>query len=248
MKKTILRVRKNMFVLTMTVVSDDYVVQDDAGFAAQLTKFASEEDTLTGLGFTSDQITAAGKDAEYMTFCVKQQADTQTFALGNTKYKNLARHGNGTEVLGAAPVFPTETPATLVAANIEARFRDNASQAKSSGAYTIAKGETLQIVAVSTPFDPSLGKPTFKIFIDSGHPVIKFVKGAFDGVEIWVDRGDGKGYVKLERAMSTPFVDPTALPAVGTSAVWKYKMIYVMGNKTVGFFSDEATITVYGNV
>jgi hypothetical protein len=248
MEKQIITVSRAIFLMAVTVTTEDFVVADDAGFAAQLTKFASEEDTLTGLGFTTDQITAAGKDAKYMTFCVKLQTDTQSYAQGNTKYKNLARHGNGTEVLGASPVFPTEAPPELVVADIEARFRGNAAQAKSSGDYTTAKGEILNIVAVSKPFDPSLGKPTFKIFMDSGHPVLKFVKGAFDGVEIWVDRGDGKGYVKLERALSTPFVDPTALPAAGTSAVWKYKMIYVMGNKIVGFFSDEATITVYGNV
>ncbi len=99
---------------------------------------------------------------------------------------------------------------------------------------------------VSTPFDPSLGKPTFKVYMDSAHPVIKFVKGAFDAVEIWVDKGTG--YVKEERAISSPYLDSSPLPAIGKSEVWKYKMIYVMHNKTVGFWSDEATISVYGTV
>ncbi len=237
---------KKIFILTLTHLSDDFVVKDDAGFASQLTKFGSEEVILGGLGFSEDEITAAQNDAKYMTFCVKLQNDSQSYAQGTTKYKNLARNGNGTQVLDAFSVFPSETAPTLVAADIETRFRTNAAKAKSSTAYTTGKGETLQIVAVSTPFDPSRGKPTFKIFMDSGHPVIKWVKGGFDAVEIWVDRGTG--YVKLERAISSPYLDSSALPAVGSSAVWKYKMIYVMNNKTVGFYSDEATITVYGAV
>ncbi len=237
---------KELIILAMTHTTQDFVVADDAGFAAQLTKFASENTILSGLGFSSSDITAASDDAKYMTFCVKLQVDSQTYALGTTKYKNLARHGNGTEVLDAATTFPTETAPALVPADIEARFRTNAAKAKSASAYTASKGETLQIVPVSTPFNPSLGKPTFKIFMDSGHPVIKWVKGAFDAVEIWVDKGTG--YVKEERAISSPYLDSSALPAIGTSAVWKYKMIYVMNNKTVGNWSDEATITVYGAV
>ena len=237
---------KKAIILTMTVTTNDFVVNDDAGFAAQLTKFASEDVILAGLGFTPAEISAASDDAKYMSFCVKAQIDAQTFASGVTKYKNLARHGNGTQVLGTYNAFPTETPPALVDANIEARFRLNAAKAKSSAAYNPTKGEALQIVPVSTPFDPSTGKPTFKVFMDSGHPVIKWVKGGFDAVEIWVDKG--KGYEKEERAISSPYLDNSALPAVGASAIWKYKMIYVMHNKTVGNCSDEATITVYGTV
>lgn len=248
MKKLINKIRTNITLMAMTVTTEDFVVKDDVGFAKQLTTFAGEGAILLGLGFTPGQITAASDDAKYMTYCVKLQSDTQEYAMGTTKYKNLARHGSGTEVLDPATPFPSETAPLMVKANIEARFRDNAAQAKSSTAYTSGKGKTLTIVPVSTPFDPSLGKPTFKIFMDSGHPLLKWVKGAFDAADIWVDRGDGAGYVKLDRAISTPYVDATPLPPVGKSAVWKYKMIYVMANKTVGTWSDEATITVYGTV
>jgi hypothetical protein len=30
--------------------------------------------------------------------------------------------------------------------------------------------------------------------------------------------------------------------------VWKYKMIYVLNDATTGLWSDDVTVTVYGNV
>jgi hypothetical protein len=104
----------------------------------------------------------------------------------------------------------------------------------------------LRIVAPDEVFDATLGKPTFKVFMDSGHPVLKWVKGKFQGVDIYKD--SGTGWVKKERDLMSPWVDTDPLPLAGQTAVWKYKMVYVFDDKTTGTYSDEVTVTVYGNV
>jgi hypothetical protein len=35
---------------------------------------------------------------------------------------------------------------------------------------------------------------------------------------------------------------------VGQSAVWKYKLIYVYNDETIGSWSDEVAVTVVGEV
>ncbi|HLG36194.1 MAG TPA: hypothetical protein VI757_15050 [Bacteroidia bacterium] len=230
----------------------DFVENDDPAFATQLNDFASGLTPTYGplLGFSPLEITAAEDDAELFAYLVARQGEVQAYSEDFTGYKNLARYGSGTEVLpatipviGAFPVAPTVT-----AANIEDRFRKRAAKAKSSVNYTNSIGQTLRIVAPVEVFDPLLGKPIFKVFMDSGTPLLKWPKGKFQAVEIWADHGDGNNWRKQERDFKSPWVDHFPLPALGQSAVWKYKMIYVLNDATTGLWSDEVTVTVYGSV
>jgi hypothetical protein len=226
---------------------NDFVKQEDTEFATQLENHHSALVTHgPALGFSVPEIAVADNDAKYMRYIVTQQGQAQGFSQAYTRFKNEMRTGSDT---ATEPVYtiPGVVP-TVVPVGIETRFRERATKAKSSSAYNNDIGEQLKIVAPITVFDPSTGKPTFKIFMDSGHPLLKWVKGNFQGTEIWADHGDGNGWVKQERDFKSPWVDTTALPAVGQSKVWKYKMIYVHNDATVGLWSDEVTVTVYGAV
>jgi len=229
----------------------DFVKNDDQEFATQLTDFVSGLGTYGALlGFSASEISNANKDALLFTYLVARQSEVQAYSEEFTGYKDLARYGKDMEVLPATiPViaaFPT--PPAVTAANIEGRFRQRAAKAKSSPDYTHSIGETLRIVAPVETFDPLTGKPVFKVFMDSGSPLLKWRKGKYQGVEIWADHSDGKGWQKQERDFKSPWVDHFALPAAGQSAAWKYKMIYVLDDETTGLWSDEVTVTVYGSV
>ena len=63
----------------------------------------------------------------------------------------------------------------------------------------------------------------------------------------WLESEDLK-FVEQMDNFHTPFADKHPLPAVGTSAAWKYKMIYLLKDETIGDWSDETTVTVYGSV
>ena len=65
-------------------------------------------------------------------------------------------------------------------------------------------------------------------------------------MEIWKD--SGKGFEKLDKDFFPDFTDKTALPAPGASILWKYKMIYLLKDETVGNWSDEVSVTVSGAV
>ena len=68
----------------------------------------------------------------------------------------------------------------------------------------------------------------------SGARII-WVKGEFDGVEIWVDRGNGV-WVKLAVDMTPDYFDTEPLPA--TAQTWKYKARYLLDDAPVGQFSQ----------
>jgi hypothetical protein len=54
------------------------------------------------------------------------------------------------------------------------------------------------------------------------------------------------GFVVFDKDTRPNFVDPTPLPEPGTSAVWKYRAMYLFNDNRVGDWSDVATITVGG--
>jgi hypothetical protein len=228
-------------------MATDFVKKEDAEFVQQLKDHHTALGTHgAGLGFSLPEIADAGKDSAYMEYVVGQQSQAQGFSQGYTQFKRNMRLGTNT---ATEPVFvvPGVVP-PAVPVGIEQRFRDRAAKAKSSTAYDNDIGEQLKIVAPISVFDPSTGKPTFKVFLDSGHPVLKWPKKNFQGVEVWADHGDGSGWVKQERDFKSPWVDKTDLPALGQSKVWKYKMIYVLNDETIGLWSDEVTVTVHGEV
>ena len=71
-------------------------------------------------------------------------------------------------------------------------------------------------------------------------------KRGMDGLDLWADRGDGKGMVFLAIDTVPAYTNTAALPVPGTGAVWKYKGIYRKADMQVGQWSNVASITVAG--
>ena len=225
------------------------VQTEDTKFAIQLSQFAQKIGIYAPtLGLTPADVAAAQADADYMGYCIYNLPIIKSYTQNVTNYKDLLRYGKGSEVAGPFPTQPVLDPAPIaVAANIENRFRLLIQRITHSPAYTTAMGEDLGIEAPVTPFNPQDGKPTFSISLSSGgHPNIKWVKGKFQGVEIWKDSGNG--WQRLDKDFSPDFIDKSPLPAVGQSAVWMYKMVYLYKDDIVGSYSDEVSVTVTGQV
>lgn len=226
-----------------------YIEREDTKFAVQYSQFAQKIGTYAPtLGLTPAEVTSIQADADYMGYCVFNQPDIQAYAQTVTNYKNQMRYGNGTVLPGPFPAPPTLDPSpSLVAPNIEGRFRQLLQRITHSTAYTTAMGEDLGIEAPVTPFNPQDGKPSFSISLSSGgHPNLKWVKGKFQGVEIF--KNTGNGWQRLDKDFSPDYIDKSPLPAPGQTANWSYKMIYLYKDEVVGSYSDEVSITVTGEV
>jgi len=67
-----------------------------------------------------------------------------------------------------------------------------------------------------------------------------------DGIEIWVDRGDGKGFLLSAIDTIPDYLDTAPLPGGWHECRWKYKAIYRLNDEQVGQWSDIASISVMG--
>ncbi len=229
-----------------------FIDPTDSGLFDQLDNFSDKINPyMAPLGLVLAEVDAIKADRDFLGYILGVQTTFLTFGQSITAYKDHARYGKGTEplpVIPAAPVMPLPIPA-LVPAKIQERFARMIQKIVNHQNYTKTIGENLGIEAAVVVFDPQLGKPVFKIIFSSGgHPQLVWVKRKFQGVEIWADYGDGKGWVKVERDFSPDYIDKHALPAAGASAVWKYKMIYIFKDEVVGSYSEEVVVTVYGSV
>lgn len=224
------------------------IKKGDVEFNMQLKNFASKISKYgTTLGLTPAEVTAVQADALAFDYVLNNQTAVQAFAQTYTSFKNLLRKGGGTQ-LGSMPVAPAFGAApAMPAPNIEGAWRSILQRITNHPAYTTAIGEDLGIEGAIETFSATEGKPKFFIEPSSGgYPNLRWTKGKFQGVEIWKDAG--KGFVKLDRDMKPDYIDKSNLPPAGESAVWRYKMIYLINDEHTGAWSDAVSVTVHGEV
>jgi hypothetical protein len=227
------------------------IEKNDAAFNAQLKNFVNKIDTYKAtLGLSADEVSSVTGDALAFDYVVTSQLATQTFAQNYTSYKNLLRKG-GEVALGVLPVLPAlAAPPAMPLPNLESRFRNLLQRITHSNAYTEAMGLDLGIespAATASRASLDAGKPDFFIELSSGgHPNLRWTKGRYQGVEIWKD--SGSGFAKLDRDMRPDYIDKTNLPPAGATALWKYKMVYLLDDEPIGQWSNVVVVTVHGEV
>ena len=127
----------------------------------------------------------------------------------------------------------------------EQRLTALVARIKAHPGYTEAIGQDLDIIGAEQTLDTTNAKPALKLELQAGHPNVKWTKGGFDALEIWVDRGTGT-FVYLATDTIPDYLDTAPLPAPGQSALWKYKAIYRLSDQQVGQWSDVVSIAVHG--
>ena len=222
-----------------------YLPSDDAGKAAWLNNLAAKLPSYqAALGLTAGDVASVTADAAFFTYGLACTAQVSAYSQQWTAYKNSARNGNA-PTLGPEPIAPIFGVApAAVAPGIFGRATALVARIKVAPGYTDSIGQALQIIGADQIVDVSSMKPVFTAKLDAGQVTIGWTKQGMDGVEIWVDRGDGKGFVFLAVDTVPDYTDTAALPAAGQSALWKYKAIYLQGDSRVGQWSDVVSIPV----
>jgi hypothetical protein len=159
-------------------------------------------------------------------------------------------------ILAVAPVAPVFS--STIEADIFGRNAKYAAAIKTEKNYTPAIGKDLEIIAAGTgtgthttttgtTAKAAVLKPLLKIKLHSGMPYIRWHKGKTHLLRLLVDRGDGKGFVLITIASHFSYTDKFALPAAGSTAIWKYKAVYLDTKEAeIGEWSEIAQITVTG--
>ena len=222
-----------------------YIPTNDQGKAEFLDNLALKiggYETL--LGLTTADVDSVQADAAMFRYILDMQEAYKTFRQDLTNYKNMLRDG-APGPLGPIPVSPVmPAPPTLVDKNVFRRTRKLVARIKAAPAYNNAIGEDLGIVGDEQTKDALSLKPLLKSRLDAGRPLIIWTKGSTEGIDIYVDRQDGAGFVFLATDTKPDYLDTTPFPAGVESAVYEYKAIYRIDDEQVGQFSDPIRVTV----
>jgi hypothetical protein len=249
--KEILFERKPRMIIGMIIVEvKDYVNGPDGDYADQLDNFAEKllnTEYIAQYGYDTDFTDEATADAAYNRFIYTKRTAALGYPKSWTSKRNEARNGTGSTV----SVFPVgsdvSTPPTEVPPGSELRFRNKAQLLKENVATTEAAEIDLGISTVHSGTDTSTAKPVLTYeFVAGGHPMIHYIRGIYDGIELNVDRGDGHGMVLLDKISNTRYIDNGTLPAAGVSVVWKYQAIYRLSDGRIGNWSLIVPVTVTG--
>jgi hypothetical protein len=224
-----------------------YLPSDDNGKASWLNNLAAKLPTYqAALGLTPADVASVTTDAAFFDYVLKAQTQVAAYSQQWTAYKNAARSGSD-PALGLAPIAPNLGVAPAeVAPGIIGRATALVARIKPAPGYTVSIGQALQIIGAEHPVDPTTLKPVLYATSDAGHVDISWLKQGMDALELWVDRGDGKGFVFLAIDSIPDYTDTAAMPPAGQSALWKYKDIYLQAAQRVGQWSDVVSIPVAG--
>ena len=225
---------------------DPYLPRTDAGKLLFMENFDDKLSTYA-VTFSIDAatITSVTNDRLMFKYMLDMQEKFKTFKQDITSYKNLLSEGPGGGLAGPVPIIPTLAAApTLVRIAIFRRIRELVTQIKANSAYTENIGEDLGIVGDEQTVDINKLKPTLTSEIVTGHPVIKWTKGHAEALDIYVDRGDGAGFVFLATDSHPDYTDTSPLPQGVESAVWEYQAIYKISDEQVGKYSESIKVTV----
>jgi hypothetical protein len=237
----------------MTMSEKHYVPREIARLIAWLLNFADQLGKHGArLGLSPGEIAGGQTDARYLAAVLQMQQAALRFSKAWTTFKDEAFYGK--DPLTAYPArfeMPADLPA-VKGSGVMRRVTKLAGRLKTLPGYDDGLGELFGIVGVErvvTPADLAALKPVIRVkLVSAGHPIVIWKKKGLTGVDIEVDRGDGKGFVYLNFDEHPDYLDLSPLPAPGTSAIWTYRAIYRKGDDRVGQWSDEVKVTVTGTV
>ena len=177
-------------------------------------------------------------------------------ALAYTGFRDALGYGKGTVAgaltpptgftLAAQPSSGTPPVVLTPQANGWKFTASLVNRIKGHAAYATADGQDLGIEgAQEAEADPETTKPEIKLVKVAGGKVeVQWRKLGFTGVRIEVDRGSGQ-WTFLAVDTIPDYVD-TVTPAAGTTALWRYRAIYLDGDEPFGQWSDPVSIAVTG--
>ncbi|MBK8442272.1 MAG: hypothetical protein IPL35_02155 [Sphingobacteriales bacterium] len=198
-------------------------------------------------GITAAEVSDMQAAALQFSYWLDYRNKAEEYVRKVIEYKNEVRDGIAAGA-SASPV-PTPPPTTaappVVLPGVFKRAASIGKRIKSHIAYTIADGNDLGLEGTQSSDNGSSDfRPLLKVRLGAGgQPEVQWKKENHQGIQIYADRGEGKGYEYAATDLNPHYLDAHPLPLKG--GVWKYKAIYIQNDHPVGQWSDEVSISVH---
>jgi hypothetical protein len=232
-------------------MANNYLPRTDAGKMQWLNNFVAKlPNYKEPLGLTEETLKECFQDAENFAYMIGGIEKFRKFTAQITAQKNLL--SNGSKNPNAPTALPDAPPAPVLphplVANVFGRVGKLVQAIKSSKKYDVPMGKDLGIIGEETAKSFAVMKPALAYAMKAGQPNIKWKKQGMQGINIYADRGDGKGYQFVATDINPDYLDMYPLPPAGQAALWKYKAIYIDRDAEIGQMSDELSVSVSGKL
>jgi hypothetical protein len=210
-------------------------------FADALPNFAKK------YGLTDEQVDDVQTGLAFIIAWYTYKIELESHKTQVTAYFAEQLYGVSAGATGSVlPVQPAIPALTAPPPGILSRALAIGKSMKKQIVYTEADGEALGLIGVEHNIDFNSLKAQITIkLVNGGHPEIHWLKHGLDGIQIFKDSGTGT-FSLLAYVTHPPTIDNAPLPAAGTSAIWRYKTIYMHNDMPVGEYSDVVSVTVTG--
>jgi hypothetical protein len=223
----------------------NYLETTDEKFSLQLSNFSSKLDTHANtFGLTEAEVASIKADTAFYEWSIRNHIKVETYKKDWTTFKKILRKGESNVTSNNAPVFPVlDAAPSAVAPGIQLRFTTMVNRIKSHQSYTTAIGQSMGIeFSNAQKVDLNNAQPSLKVVMRAGKVNLDWKKGKFEGIII--EKDSGAGFVTLDKDLHPNFIDNSAMPPQGESAIWKYRAMYLYGDDKVGLWSDVVTVSV----
>ena len=210
---------------------------------------------LPGLGFAAGAVTSITNDAAWAVYVYRTLRVTyENYFSSVTAFAGTIASGIGGTSGQAVPPAPEPpewpaAPAGVIECGFEARREDWVQAVKSAPGYTPSIGETLRIIAPSTPFDPNAYTAEISGIVSQSPKTItgKFRKarGNVDGILFYGRKDGASSWTELGKFTATPFT--ASVPLAGTAPeVWQFQARAFKRDVPFGNLSDIVEVTIKG--
>lgn len=224
-----------------------YLELNHEKLAIQLGNFASKIPLYADVfGFTAEEVSAIQNDAAYFGWVVNSFKKMATYKKHWTAYKTELLSNKISSNNTLTPIIPAlETAPAEVSTGIVPRFTTMVNRIKAHPNYNSGIGQNLGVVYTPpAKWDAENAKPILKAVIRAGIVNLDWKKGSYDG--ILIEKDSGNGFVVLDKSLRPNYRDKSIMPPLGSSAVWKYRAMYLAGDEQLGQWSDIVTLSVMG--
>lgn len=227
-------------------MATSYLPTSDAARVTWLNNFNTKMQLYgSQLGFSAAELSSITDDANMFQYVVQLKNDCRQAAQSFSSLTQALKSTTHQSAMNAFPPVPVAgTPPVAVLTGIFARVAAYVQRIRYHVNYTVTIGQELSIIPPPSTFNPATVKPVLKGKVLSGYPQLSWRNGRADGVQLYVDRQDGNGYVLLAKRNSTSYIDVTPLPANTQFVTWLYKAKYIIDDEEIGLDSDIISLEI----
>lgn len=227
-------------------MSNSYLPVSDADRVVWLNNFSNRIGQYApSLGLVTADVTSVQHDAAMYSYAVQLLDGAHQYWTAVSGIKKQLRSSPQQTTAPVLPAMPSAgTAPAAVNSGIFNRISLLVARIKQSSVYTVAMGQDLNIIPSAPTVNPNDMIPNLTIRLDAGHPLLKWIKGDADGLQLYVDRRDTNGFVALAKVFRNIYLDTMTISANEFTATWDYKGKYLIGDDEVGQFSPVISINV----